>query len=107
MIACQEKANYLLKFSAVSRVPVKKAGPGDTTPRTRPKWASKGKNWNKISTVVSTVGKFKQQVREGGRGGREGGWVWGGGCRVGREGWVGGWVWGGRDRVGREGGWVE
>lgn len=62
-MACQEKANYLLKFSGVSRVSVKRAGDRDGTPRTRPKWASKGKNWSKISTAVSTVGKLKRWMQ--------------------------------------------
>ena len=62
VIACTEKANYLLKFSGVSRVPLEKTE-GDSSHRSsRPNWANKGKNWNKISTAVNTITKLKQHV---------------------------------------------
>lgn len=73
--SCQNKARYLLNFAGVSRVPVRKGGAGvEGSPRLRPSWATKGKNWSKISTAVSTVGKLKQHVRSRGWGG-------GGACR--------------------------
>ncbi len=65
VLACQEKANYLLKFSGVSRVVMDKMDNACPSPRCRPAWASKGKNWNKISTAVTAVGKLKQHVRWG------------------------------------------
>ena len=69
--SCQNKARYLLNFAGVSRAPTRKMTP-EGSPRLRPSWATKGKNWNKISTAVSTVGKLKQQV-SGGKGDGEGG----------------------------------
>lgn len=62
VLACQEKAQYLLKFAGVSRIPLKKAGNSDDSLQSRPSWANKGKNWSKISAAVSTVGKLKQHV---------------------------------------------
>ena len=62
MKACLKKAQYLLKFAGLS-----KAQQEDkiSSPLVRPTWATKGKNWQKVSAAVNTVGKLKQQVQSG------------------------------------------
>lgn len=62
VIACQEKAKYLLKFSGVSRESVRTDGgqrSGSVGSRAGGK-ASKNKNWTKISAVVNAVERMKQ-----------------------------------------------
>jgi len=76
VLACKEKALYLLKFPGVSRNPLKVDGEG----KWKQSWVAKNKNWSKLSMAVSTVGKLKH-VREHVRGQA---WVWswgvGGSC---------------------------
>ena len=57
--ACLKKAQYLLKFAGLSKTPKEDKV---ASPLVRPVWATKGKQWQKISTAVNTVGILKQQV---------------------------------------------
>ena len=64
VITCHEKAVYLLKFAGLSRITA--ASHGDVRPNSpiirRPSWGQKSWRWQKVSSVVSTVSRIKQQV---------------------------------------------
>ena len=57
--SCLKKAQYLLKFAGLSKTQKEDRV---SSPLVRPAWATKGKQWQKVSTAVNTVGKLKQQV---------------------------------------------
>lgn len=61
--SCRNKALYLLKFAGLSRVMFgNDERPGSPVIR-RPSWGQKSSwRWQRVSSVVSTVSKIKQQV---------------------------------------------
>ena len=69
VVACQEKAVFLLKFAGLSRVSQDEGevGPDDTdgSPAAHPGWLRRSsQHWQKVSNAISTVGRLKQQVQQ-------------------------------------------
>lgn len=70
VIACHEKAVFLLKFAGLSRVAQDEVEEGldeaDGNPALSPSWPRRSsQHWQKVSNAISTVGKLKQQVVQG------------------------------------------
>lgn len=67
VIACREKAVFLLKFAGLSRVTRDGGEEGldeaDGSPSPHPSWPRRSsRHWQKVSNAISTVGRLKQQV---------------------------------------------
>ena len=62
IMSCLEKSMYLLKFAGLSYV----TSGNDDRPNSplvrRPSWGQKSWRWQRVSSVVSTVSRIKQQV---------------------------------------------
>lgn len=63
VISCREKALYLLKFAGLSHVMSSNEERPSSPVIRRPSWGQKlSWRWQRVSSVVSTVSRIKQQV---------------------------------------------
>ena len=61
-MSCLDKAMYLMKFAGLSRVTWSHDDRPDSPIAKRPSWGQKSFRWQRVSSVVSTVSRIKQQV---------------------------------------------
>ena len=59
--SCHDKAMYLMKFAGLTRVSYDSTRPSSPITN-RPSWGQKAQRLQKAHSVVSTVGRIKQQV---------------------------------------------
>jgi hypothetical protein len=62
IMSCLDKAMYLMKFAGLSRVTWSHDDRPDSPIAKRPSWGQKSFRWQRVSSVVSTVSRIKQQV---------------------------------------------
>ncbi len=62
--SCHNKAMFLLKFAGLTRVSYDSNRPSSPV-TSRPSWGQKSWRLQKSQSVVSTVGRIKQQVSDG------------------------------------------